>query len=113
MNRIVAFWLGCVPARALYAYLAYRWTPNLTFYLAFPAILMGLSFIILRVANLRQTGFEVNYERIWWNNLRPIHGILYLIFAYLALQKNAFAYIPLVIDLCFGIVAFLFFHGLN
>ena len=27
--------------------------------------------------NLRKTGLEVFGDKIWWNNLRPIHGILY------------------------------------
>lgn len=110
MNRIVAFLLGCVPVRAFFIYIAYAY-PSYAYYLAFPAIAIGLAFIILRVANLRQTGFEVNHERIWWNNLRPVHGLLYLTFAYLALQKNPLAYVALVIDLVFGVFAFTVFHA--
>jgi hypothetical protein len=78
--------------------------------MALPAAVFGVTFILLNLFHLRQTGREVNYERIWWDPIRPIHGILYLTFAYLAWTRNPFAYVPLLIDVLFGFAAFVWFH---
>ena len=82
-------------------------------WMALPAVIIGLSFIVLNVFHLRQTGREVNYERIWWDPIRPVHGLLYLTFAYLAWTLHAQAYIPLAVDALFGLLAFTWFHWWN
>ena len=47
---------------------------------------------------------------IWWNHLRPVHALLYLVSAIMALQENKRAYMPIVIDTLFGLVAFTCYH---
>jgi hypothetical protein len=72
----------------------------------FPAI----GFFYIYATNSRQTGDEVLGDKIWWNDLRPVHGALYGIFGYMALQKNPNAWIILLLDACIGLSGFLYFH---
>lgn len=79
--------------------------------MAIPATLIGLGFLYLFFTNSRLTAPEAG-GRTWWNALRPIHGILYLLFAYLAFQKQSFSYLPLALDWIIGFAAFIMYHFL-
>ena len=61
----------------------------------------------------RETGAEVFGEKIWWNNLRPLHSLLYFLFAYNAIIGNRNAWIYLLIDVVIGLISFLIFHYKN
>lgn len=75
------------------------------------AALIATAFFILFFTKSRKTGPEVCNQIIWWNNLRPFHGLMYYIFAILANTNSMvkFAYIPLLIDVIIGII----FHIYN
>jgi len=75
----------------------------------FPAI----GFFYLFFSGSRKTGAEVFGDKIWWNNLRPIHGVIYLLFAYNAIKVNNFALIYLLIDVIIGLISFAIFHYNN
>tara|TARA_Y100001970_G_scaffold285211_1_gene404310 strand:+ start:1464 stop:1724 length:261 start_codon:yes stop_codon:yes gene_type:complete len=75
------------------------------------AIVPGLGFLYFYFSGTRKTGPETFGKPIWWNTLRPIHGILYLIFAYMAINKNHDAWIVLLIDAIIGVIASLIFYG--
>jgi hypothetical protein len=113
MNRIALFLGGCMVVRLSFVYLAYTLPPHWVQWMSIPAALFGLSFILLNLFHLRQTGREVNYERIWWDPIRPVHGMFYLTFAYLAWTLHPQAYVPLAIDIVFGFLAFIWFHWLR
>jgi len=49
-------------------------------------------------------------EKIWWNSLRPVHAILYLLFAILAIQGKREAWIFLLMDVCIGTTGFINVH---
>jgi len=76
-------------------------------------LILGISFLTIYYYNLRKTGIEVFGDKIWWNDIRPIHGILYLIFAYLAINKNKNAWIILLLDVIFGLIMFIEHHYTN
>ena len=76
-------------------------------------LILGISFLTIYYYNLRKTGIEVFGNKIWWNDIRPIHGVLYLIFAYLAINKNKNAWIVLLIDVIFGLIMFINHHYTN
>jgi hypothetical protein len=75
----------------------------------FPAI----GFFYLFLTGSRKTGTEVFGDKIWWNNLRPIHGLMYSLFAYNAINGNTRAWIYLLLDVIIGLVSFLIFHYSN
>jgi len=113
-KRKTLFLMGCIPTRLALTYLAYYLQTTKQFQLlrvfGIVAILIGISFIYLNVTNSRQTGPEVFGDKIWWNSLRPVHGILYLSFGLLALYQHPYAYLLLLIDTLFGLGSFLHHH---
>jgi len=50
-------------------------------YFIFIALLFSLGQFYLYINDLRKTGIEVFGIKIWWNQLRPVHGVLYLLFS--------------------------------
>jgi hypothetical protein len=73
--------------------------------------MIGFSYIW--ITNSRKTGAEVMGDKIWWNDLRPIHSLLYGLFAYSAINKNENAWIYLLIDVIIGFVSFLRHHWIE
>jgi len=74
------------------------------------AVIPAIGFLTIYFGGLRKTGAEVFGERIWWNDLRPVHGFLYALFAILALQRNRLAWIVLLVDVLIGLTAFIMYH---
>ena len=74
------------------------------------ALIPAIGFFTIYFGKLRKTGAEVFGERIWWNDLRPVHGFLYALFAILALQRNTKAWIVLLVDVAIGLTAFIMHH---
>ena len=46
-------------------------------YLGYLALLPATEFIYIYLTGSMKTGAESFGEKIWWNNLRPIHSILF------------------------------------
>jgi hypothetical protein len=82
-------------------------------YLGYLAVIPSIGFFYLFFSGTRKTGMEVFGDKIWWNNLRPIHGSLYLLFAYNAITGNQNAWIYLLVDVIIGLISFLIFHYYN
>ena len=78
--------------------------------MGFLAILPTIGFFYLFFSGTRKIGAETFGDKIWWNNLRPIHGLLYGIFAYNAIKKNSYSWIFLLMDVCLGLTGFLTYH---
>ena len=112
-KRYLLFLLGCIGVRALFVYVSKNVNKNYLQMLSVPALFIGLGFLYIYFTNSRKTGQEVFGDKIWWNSLRPVHGILYLSFAYLAFNKKDNAYVPLLVDVVIGLVAFLNHHFLK
>jgi len=56
---------------------------------------------------------EVFGEKIWWNDLRPLHSFIYFLFAYNAIIGNTNAWMYLLADVIIGLFSFLIFHFKN
>jgi len=69
--------------------------------------------IYIYLTGTRKTGAEVFGEKIWWNNLRPIHSILYFLFAYNAIIGNKQSWKYLLVDVIIGLISFLIHHYTN
>ena len=76
-------------------------------YLGYLALLPATGFLYIYLTGSRKTGAETFGEKIWWNNLRPIHSILYFLFAYNAIISNKQAWVYLFADVLFGLASFL------
>ena len=109
-KRFLLFLIGCIGVRTLFVivarYINIKYLPILGYIALIPAI----GFIYLFATGSRKTGFEVLGDKIWWNNLRPFHALLYLLFAYNAINGNPISWIYLAMDVLFGLSSFLIFH---
>jgi hypothetical protein len=112
-KRFLLFLIGCIGMRSLFVIIAKKIDIKYLPYLGYLALLPAIGFIYIYVTGSRKTGAEVFGGKIWWNNLRPFHAILYSLFAYNAIIGNSNAWIFLLIDVIFGLVSFLSFHYSN
>ena len=109
MNTIVLFLVGCMGARLLLAYVAKQANKTWLRYMGFIALLPAFGFLTLFLTGARKNVGAFG-EKIWWNSLRPVHSLLYFLFAYSAIQGNPQAWIYLLIDVMIGFSAFIIFH---
>ena len=112
-KRFLLFLIGCIGTRALFVYVAKNAGPKYLPLLGYLALLPAIGFIYIYLTGSRKTGGEVFGEKIWWNDLRPIHSLLYFLFAYNAIIGNNKAWIYLLVDVIFGLISFLIFHFKN
>lgn len=109
-KRFLLFIIGCIGSRTLLVYLAKNASEKNLMYIGYLALLPAIGFLYIYFTGARQTGAEVFGEKIWWNNLRPIHSVLYFVFAYNAINGNKMAWIYLLIDVILGLISFLGHH---
>lgn len=112
-KRFLLFLIGCIGSRSLLVYLAKRTNQTFLMYMGYLALLPAIGFFYLFLTGTRKTGAEVFGDVIWWNYLRPIHGLLYVLFAYNAINGNSNSWIYLLVDVILGLVSFLLFHYYN
>ena len=111
-KRIALFLIGCMGARSLLVYLAYQKSTRL--YVALFAALVAIGFMYIYFTGSRKTGPEVFGDRIWWNDIRPVHATLYATAA-LMIWTNRYsndAWKVLLLDLVIGLLAFINKHFL-
>ena len=109
MNSDLVFLCGCIPARLFLVVLMSQISQRFLRYSGFVALLPAIGFISLFMFDLRKVAIETNGKPVWWNSMRPIHGLLYLGFALYAIKCHKFAYIFLMLDLVFAIILFVFY----
>ncbi len=109
-RRLLLFLIGCIGTRTLFAVLAKKIDIKYLPYLGYLALLPAIGFIYIYLTGSRQTGLEVGGEKIWWNDLRPLHSFIYFLFAYYAIIQNKDAWMILAADVVIGLTAFIYHH---
>ncbi len=112
-QRFFMFLIGCIGTRSLFVIIAKYINTKYLKYLGYLALVPAIGFIYIYLTGSRQTGAEVFGEKIWWNYLRPIHSILYFVFAYYAIIGSNQSWIYLFIDVLIGLINFLIHHYVN
>lgn len=112
-QRFLLFLIGCIGIRSLFVIIARYINTKYLKYLGYLALVPAIGFIYIYLTGTRKTGAEVFGEKIWWNNLRPIHSILYFLFAYNAIIGNKQSWIYLLVDVLIGLISFLIYHYTN
>ena len=107
-KRFTLFLLGCIPVRFLFVSVAKNIPINYLPLTAPITLIMGLGFFYTFFSG-KKTGSTFN-QIAWWNNLRPIHGLLYILYSYYAYKKNSDAYKILLFDVIFGLLSFFIYH---
>jgi hypothetical protein len=105
--------IGCIGTRSLFVLIAKNSSAAYLRYLGFLALLPAVGFAYIYLTGSRKRGEEVFGEKIWWNDLRPLHSLLYFLFAYNAIIGNKNSWIYLLIDVIIGLFSFLVFHYFN
>ncbi len=98
MNPLI-FLIGCIGTRLAFAYLATLYPV----YTAIIASVISVGFFYVYFTNSRPTGIETGGKPIWWNQFRPLHGIMYGLFAILSYNGNKYAPIIIVLDAFIGL----------
>jgi hypothetical protein len=109
-KRFLLFIFGCIVTRLFITFYVKQLDKKYLPIAGYIALLPAIGFLTIYFFNLRKSGKEVFGEKIWWDNIRPIHGILYLLFAYLAINKNTDSWKILLIDVIFGFIMFITHH---
>jgi len=107
-KSILIFLLLCLPARIYIASYAKQNPKNKL--LPILGLFVSFNFFYIYFNKLRKYGIETFGKPIWWNNLRPVHAILYFCFAYSSYMKSENAYKFLAADAAIGLAAFLKNH---
>ena len=105
------FLLGCIPARIVLAYIAFYFSHKaenrqMNILLSMIALVISAGFFYIYFTGSRKTGLETGGKPIWWNNWRPVHGTIYLLFAVLTLSGVKNAWLLLALDVIIGLTSF-------
>ena len=109
-KRFLAFLFLCIPARITIALIAKYVNTKYLPYLGYLALLPAIGFAYIFIFGKRKTVGETFGQKIWWNNLRPVHSFMFALFAYLAINKNTNSNLVLFADAFIGLVSFLYYH---
>ena len=112
-KRMLLFLIGCISVRSLFVIIAKYIDTKYLKYLGYLALLPAIGFLYIYLTGSRKTGPETFGAKIWWNDLRPLHSILYFLFAYNAIIGNKQAWVYLLADVLIGIISFLIYHYVN
>ena len=109
-SRIFLFLFGCMIIRFLFAYVAKVASKQTLRYLGYLALIPAVGMVFIYVTGSRDVAFEAG-GKVWWKCLRPVHSLLYFLFAYNAItgNKNS-AWKFLALDAVIGLIAFLGHH---
>jgi len=97
-KRILLFLIGCMGTRLLLVYIAKIVNTTWLRYMGYLALLPAIGFIYIYLFDARKTGGEVFGDKIWWNHLRPVHALFYMLFSYNAIKGNKNAWVYLLMD---------------
>ena len=112
-KRIIVFLFGCILARTILVLMAKNLNKEYLKIMGYLAIPIGLSFMYLYFVGNERADSQLEWlgdKKIWWNDLRPVHGSLYLLFALSAIKQKEYAWVFLLIDVIIGLLAWLIHH---
>jgi len=106
IDKKILFLLGCIPVRIIIVLIAIYLNKEYLPYYGLVLLGPALGFLYLYFGNLRLNATEAGGVT-WWANLRIVHGLFYLCAAILAFLKIPLAWVPLCIDVVFGLLVFI------
>lgn len=109
-KRMLLFLIGCMGVRFLLVYIVKTVHKTKLQYMGYLALLPAIGFMLIYLTGSRKTGAETLGTEIWWDDLRPLHSLLYFLFAYNAINGNKKSWIYLLIDVLIGLTAFMIHH---
>lgn len=114
-KRFIYYLLGCIGTRMVLTILAKNLSKEKVQYMSFITLVMGLGFLYIYAFGNERADNQLEWAsaKIWWNDYRIIHGILYTSFSILGILKINKAWILLGLDTFLGLVLFLHYHYIS
>jgi hypothetical protein len=109
-KRFLLFLIGCIGFRTALVFIAKAISLEYLPFMGYMALLPAIGLTYIYLTGSRKTGGEVFGDKIWWNDLRPLHAIFYFMFAFSAINKQSTAWIYLAVDVIIGLFTFLIHH---
>jgi small-conductance mechanosensitive channel len=98
-KRILLFLIGCMGTQLLLALLSKNVSDDILYKMGIIALFFAITSIYMFFNDERKTGTKViSGATVWWHSLRPVHAILYFLFAYYAINKKKNAWKILLIN---------------
>lgn len=107
-KRMLLFLVACIGTRSFLVLLCKNLPIDLLPFAGYIALLPAFGFAYLYFTGWRKKGLFG--QEVWWDNLRPVHSLLYFSFAISAIQKNKRAWVFLLFDVLLGLASFLIYH---
>jgi hypothetical protein len=114
-KRFLVFLLGCIGTRLSLSMLAKYITIDYLPFLTIITIPIAISFMYLYIFGNDRADRQLEWlgdKKIWWDDLRPVHSILFMLFSIMAINKSSYSWIVLLLDTVVGLVAWLNHHKL-
>jgi len=105
------FIFGCMGARLFLVYAAKNIIRKYLPIMGYLAALPSFGFAYAYITGGRSEG--AFGQKTWWNDLRPVHAVLYGLFAWNAINKRAGSWKFLFADAILGLISFLIYHWSN
>jgi hypothetical protein len=99
--------IGCLGIRTLFVIIAKYINKKYLPLMGIIAVFISISFMYQFIKKERTQGAFNN--KIWWDNIRPIHAFNYGLFAFMAISKSSNSWIVLLFDVFVGLTAH-FYH---
>lgn len=104
-QRIPLFLVGCLGLRLGIAEITRRSSLDKRKAISVFYILVGLGMLFFFASGTRPVGPETGGGPIWWNSIRPLHALLYGIFAAMAFSEHEKSWVVLYADVTLGLAA--------
>jgi hypothetical protein len=110
-KRFLLFFLGCIPTRLLLTFIAKK--INKKYLLSIITFPIAIGFLYIYFIGSKKADSQLDWVNgvVYWNNMRLIHGLLYLSFSIGSLITiNNKLWILLLSDTIIGLFTFLNYH---
>ena len=115
IKKFIIFILGCIGCRLTLSMIAKYIMIDYLPLLAIFTIPISISFMYLYIFGNDTADRQLEWlgdKKIWWNQLRPIHSITFMIFSIMAINKSQNAWLMLLLDTIFGLISWLNHHNI-
>ena len=99
MNRLKKLFVVCITIRTLFVFIVKNAPTNYIPYLGYLGLIPSLGFMYQYFFSSKKGALG---GKLWWNDLRPIHSILYFLFATNAINSKSDSYEFLLLDVIIG-----------
>jgi hypothetical protein len=111
-KRFLLFLIGCIGSRSALAFIAKNYLDYLP-YLGYICLAIGLGFVYIFIYGSETADKQLEWtgdKKIWWNDLRIVHGLNYILFGLLAINKKDYAWMIIALDTLIGLISWLKHH---